>query len=160
MPRPLRSAVVSRTETAVYHLSTRVTRGLHLFSEEDCPWTRFEDLGDRASAQPDGEPMTLGAGVDPAEAFADAPPTMKAFFLERLAVLQRAFPVLIYGYAVMDNHLHLLLHWDPSVIDRLTKREAVSRWVNLYWRPQAADGPRGGHRAAHRRAAGGPCGGG
>ena len=57
---------------------------------------------------------------------------MKAYFLQRLFELQRAFPVLVYGYAAMDNHLHLLIRFEPERIGDLEDEDAVGRWVRLF----------------------------
>jgi hypothetical protein len=49
--------------------------------------------------------------------------------LEHLA---KHFAIEIAGYAILDNHLHILLRVDVEVADRLTSREIANRWGQIY----------------------------
>ena len=56
----------------------------------------------------------------------------KAWLEHRLQELAQCFAVAIGGFAVMDNHLHVLLRLDPQVLAGWTDEEVVRRWGRLY----------------------------
>jgi len=62
----------------------------------------------------------------------------KAWIEARLEVLAKSFAVSVCGYAVMDNHLHVLCRLDPGVADDWTDEEVVRRWITLYPPPNLA----------------------
>lgn len=56
----------------------------------------------------------------------------KKWIEERLRSLSRYFAVSVAGYAVLDNHLHILCRLDPSNADRWSDEEVVRRWLSIY----------------------------
>jgi REP element-mobilizing transposase RayT len=67
----------------------------------------------------------------------------KAWIEARLEVLAKNFAVSVCGFAIMDNHLHVLCRLDPGIADDWSDDEVVRRWITVY--PPAnldADDPR------------------
>jgi REP element-mobilizing transposase RayT len=64
----------------------------------------------------------------------------KQWIENRLEELSRVFAIEIAGYAVMDNHLHVLVRLCPEVASSWTDEEVVRRWAVLFL-------PRGANRA-------------
>ncbi len=67
----------------------------------------------------------------------------KAWIEARLEILAKNFAVSVCGFAIMDNHLHVLCRLDPGVAYDWTDEEVVRRWITVY--PPAnldADDPR------------------
>jgi hypothetical protein len=56
----------------------------------------------------------------------------KAWLEERIALIGDCFSVAVYAYAVMSNHLHLVLHVDPRVMQGWSDQEVAQRWVRLF----------------------------
>lgn len=56
----------------------------------------------------------------------------KAWIERRLKELDAIFSVSVGGFAVMDNHLHLLLRLDPDVAKAWKDTEVIDRWFKLY----------------------------
>lgn len=56
----------------------------------------------------------------------------KAWLENRLKELDKVFAISVGGFAVMDNHLHLLLRLDPQVAAQWTAIEVVTRWHQLF----------------------------
>jgi len=56
----------------------------------------------------------------------------KAWVEERLALLAECFAVSIHAYAVMSNHLHLVLQMAPSTAASWSDAEVAARWVRLF----------------------------
>ncbi len=56
----------------------------------------------------------------------------KEMVAERIKRLGEIFAVGIYGYAVMSNHLHVVLSIGPSVPANWSDEEAIGRWLHLY----------------------------
>ena len=56
----------------------------------------------------------------------------KAKVEARILQLGAIFAVGIYGYAVMSNHLHVVLSVEASVAANWSKEEVVERWLQLY----------------------------
>ncbi len=56
----------------------------------------------------------------------------KQWIEDRLEILATQFAVSVCGFAVMDNHLHVLLRLDPSVSKDWTDEEIVRRWLAVY----------------------------
>jgi len=50
----------------------------------------------------------------------------------RIQQLGGIFAVGIYGYAVMSNHLHVVLAVEPEVARTWTSDEVIDRWLQLY----------------------------
>ena len=129
MPRKPRSAVVSRTKAGTYHICTRVTRGMLLLAREHCPWAPApqRDFTGGCAGGADSGP----ADPNDPDDLGGAPLTMKSLFLARLDALRTAFPMALLSYAIMDNHLHLVIHFDPAEVKRWSDRDVVERWVRL-----------------------------
>jgi len=51
---------------------------------------------------------------------------------QRLAELLDVFTIEACGYAIMSNHLHLILKTDPKAARALTDLEVARRWVQLF----------------------------
>lgn len=56
----------------------------------------------------------------------------KSWLEDRLQFLDSTFAVSVGGYAVLDNHLHLLLRLDPQVAADWSDEEVLERWYRLY----------------------------
>ena len=56
----------------------------------------------------------------------------KQWIEDRLERLAHCFAVSVCGFAVMDNHLHVLVRLDPSAANGWTKEEVVRRWIRAY----------------------------
>ena len=56
----------------------------------------------------------------------------KAWVEERLIVLAECFAVGVYAYAVMSNHVHVVLHVDPQMAEGWSDEEVAERWVRLF----------------------------
>src|SRR4029077_18755497 len=56
----------------------------------------------------------------------------KAWIENRIEELAQIFAVAVGGFAVMNNHLHLLLRLDPTVAQGWSDEEVVRRWGRLY----------------------------
>lgn len=56
----------------------------------------------------------------------------KDWIERRLELLARHFAVSVCGYAVMDNHLHVLCRLDPGVADSWSDEDVVRRWIAVY----------------------------
>ena len=59
----------------------------------------------------------------------------KGWVLERLALLTEVFCIELYGYAVMANHYHLVIHVNKNKALALTDSEVISRWSRLFVLP-------------------------
>jgi len=60
----------------------------------------------------------------------------KAWIEQRLELLSQQFAIAVCGYAVMDNHLHVLLRLDPHRAESWTDEEVVRRWLAVYPPPR------------------------
>ena len=47
-------------------------------------------------------------------------------------MLARCFAVEIYAYAVMSNHFHIVLHYDPNACLAWSDEEVASRWTDAF----------------------------
>ncbi len=70
----------------------------------------------------------------------------RQWFEQRLAELLDVFTIEACAYAIMCNHLHLILKTDPKAARGLTDLEVARRWIQLYpadlhRRKQAAGSP-------------------
>ena len=50
----------------------------------------------------------------------------------RLLELAECFAVGIYAYAVVSNHLHVVVQVDPAVAADWSAEEVAQRWVRLF----------------------------
>jgi hypothetical protein len=56
----------------------------------------------------------------------------KAWVEERILELGEIFAVGVYAYAVMSNHVHVVLYVDPGVAAQWNADEVAARWVQLF----------------------------
>ena len=56
----------------------------------------------------------------------------KTWVEQRLFLLAECFAVAIHAYAVMSNHLHVVLQLDPAWLAPWPDAEVAARWVKLY----------------------------
>ncbi len=63
----------------------------------------------------------------------------KSWFTERLKQLGGAFAIDVYAYAIMSNHFHLVVYYDPSAPSRWTDDEVADRWLRVC-PPKTPDG--------------------
>ncbi len=56
----------------------------------------------------------------------------KAWVEQRLQEVAACFAIGIYGYAVMSNHLHLVVHVDVTAAQRWSDDEVAQRWCQLF----------------------------
>jgi REP element-mobilizing transposase RayT len=61
----------------------------------------------------------------------------KQWIEDRLETLARCFAVSVCGFAVMDNHLHVLVRLDPNDVNSWSAEEVVRRWITVYPRKTA-----------------------
>ncbi len=62
----------------------------------------------------------------------------KAWVESRLLELAQWFAIGIYAYAVMSNHVHVVLRIDPSISNAWSPEEVARRWVGVF--PARVDG--------------------
>jgi len=62
----------------------------------------------------------------------------RAWVEERLLELAEIFAVGLYAYAVMSNHVHVVLRIDPLAAQHWSDEEIATRWVRLF--PASTDG--------------------
>ena len=56
----------------------------------------------------------------------------KRWLVERVLTLARCFAVEIDAYAVMSNHFHLVVHYDPKACEGWSAEEVAARWVEAF----------------------------
>ena len=56
----------------------------------------------------------------------------KRWLVERMLALARCFAVEIDAYAVMSNHFHLVVHYDPKACESWSPEEVAARWVEAF----------------------------
>lgn len=56
----------------------------------------------------------------------------KAWVEERVGHLSECFAVSIHAYAVMSNHLHLVVQLAPDAMKGWSDHEIAMRWVRLF----------------------------
>lgn len=56
----------------------------------------------------------------------------KRWLVERMLALARCFAVEIDAYAVMSNHFHLVVHYDPKACEGWSSEEVATRWVDAF----------------------------
>jgi len=53
----------------------------------------------------------------------------KIWLIKRLHQLAKAFPVEVHAYAIMSNHFHLVVYYDPRAVEHWSDHEVASRWL-------------------------------
>lgn len=61
----------------------------------------------------------------------------KPKILNKLKLLASAFTIDICAFAIMSNHIHLVLHVDIEKAKSLTKNEVIERWGVMFPKSQA-----------------------
>lgn len=56
----------------------------------------------------------------------------RAWVEERLLFLAEHFAVDIYAYAVMSNHYHIVLHFDPTAVRTWSDEEVAFHWLEVH----------------------------
>ena len=56
----------------------------------------------------------------------------KQWIENRLKMLAQNFSVAVGGFAVMDNHLHVLCRLDPDVAKTWSPEDVIRRWIAIY----------------------------
>ena len=56
----------------------------------------------------------------------------KAWLRARILELGDIFATGIYAFAVMGNHVHVVLHMHPAIANAWSAEEVATRWVRLY----------------------------
>src|SRR5437016_2612444 len=56
----------------------------------------------------------------------------KQWIENRLEELADIFAIAVGGFAVLDNHLHVLVRLDPGVADSWSDEDVVRRWGRLF----------------------------
>ena len=56
----------------------------------------------------------------------------KDWLVDRMKKLARCFAVEIFGYAVMSNHFHMVLRYDPKASESWTDEEVAQRYVEAF----------------------------
>lgn len=64
----------------------------------------------------------------------------KGWIHDRLVFLAKVFLIDVGGYAVMDNHFHVILRNRPDLASAASSREVARRWLRLYPRRRDEDG--------------------
>ena len=60
----------------------------------------------------------------------------KGWIEHRLEELAEIFSVAVAGFAILDNHLHLLVRLDPDVARGWSDEDVVRRWGRLFPSPR------------------------
>ena len=74
----------------------------------------------------------------------------KSWLVDRMKLLARSFAVEIYGFAVMNNHFHIVLHYDPKACESWSDEDVAERWVEAF--PPVEHGKVVEERKAEKRA--------
>lgn len=56
----------------------------------------------------------------------------KSWLEQRLSHLGRCFAVDIYAQAIMSNHFHLVVYFDPLAASRWSNKEVAERWLEAF----------------------------
>ena len=65
----------------------------------------------------------------------------RQWLVDRLLMLARCFAVEIYAYAVMSNHFHIVLHYDPNACQTWSDEEVARRWIEAFPPKPGGDEP-------------------
>ena len=56
----------------------------------------------------------------------------KAWLQNRIEELSKIFAISVAGFAILDNHLHMLVRLDPDVAKRWSAEKVARRWGQLH----------------------------
>ena len=59
----------------------------------------------------------------------------KSWLQQRIAHLAKSFSVDVYAYAIMSNHFHLIVYFDPLAASQWSDDEVARRWLNAFPSP-------------------------
>ena len=104
--RQIRSRILVEAAPAVYHVSSRCSRSLHLL---------VPGLDDAV----DGEAV-------------EHEDLRKELVMAQLDRLAEATSVQVLGFSLMDNHVHLILQTNPLAAEHWTPLEVVRRWLLIH----------------------------
>ena len=63
----------------------------------------------------------------------------KQWLVDRIHQLGKAFAIDVDAYAILSNHFHLVVYYDPKAADTWSDREVVDRWL-IAFPPKGANG--------------------
>lgn len=55
----------------------------------------------------------------------------KQWLIKRMKFLAQFFAIELHAYAVMSNHFHMVIYYDPLASTRWTDEEVVDRWLSV-----------------------------
>ncbi|MCC6680743.1 MAG: hypothetical protein IT445_07560 [Phycisphaeraceae bacterium] len=113
MARLLRRNQIDLRSTTVYHVVSRCTRALHLLKDQQ------PSLSTKSSATVPDSP----AG--------DRLPR-KDWILLWLRDLATHFALEIVGFALMDNHVHVLVNLQPGRVEKWSDKQVAERWLAVH----------------------------
>ncbi len=56
----------------------------------------------------------------------------KVMMQRRLMFLKEHFAIEIFAFAILDNHVHLLLRNQPEKVDQMSDREVARHWLCMF----------------------------
>ena len=65
----------------------------------------------------------------------------KAWVEQRILLLSNAFAVSLLSYAVMSNHLHVVIANQPATVTAWSDLEIAERWIQIFPPKYAKDAP-------------------
>ena len=74
----------------------------------------------------------------------------KQWIEDRLVELAQLFALNVYAYAVMSNHLHVVVQLEPAIVRTWSAEEIAERWARLF--PVTVNGKPDAEANAQRRA--------
>ena len=130
MTRPSRSSVVSVVAPGRYHVRLIACRFLRLLFEPDpqrpdsgCDVQRSIVRLSRRQQKRLRNQVSQAADLDA---------RVKEQVLKQLTRHGAAYPVRVEFFGLMDNHLHLVIHVDPTLVDGWSDAEVAERWLTLH----------------------------
>ena len=108
MSRPLRHDQVPLENTTEVHIYQRMCRGEYLMAEARSQYIEDDITGQIICLQ------------------------RRQQFIRRLNDIQQQYPVQLLAYAVLNNHFHLCLIWQPDLVNNWSNEQIARRWWNLH----------------------------
>ena len=56
----------------------------------------------------------------------------KQWIIDRMRYLAQYFAVEVAAYAIMANHFHLVVYFDPTASGRWSDKEVARRWISAF----------------------------
>jgi REP element-mobilizing transposase RayT len=63
----------------------------------------------------------------------------KGWIEQRLHLLAECFAIAVHAYAVMSNHVHVVMEVTPDIVEAWTDEEVATRWLRVF--PPSSDDP-------------------